>query len=71
MHGRGERKWVLADSRGGGLGVAELPASVIREIGDDYLLAVARDADAVEFVEMYRLRQPSPQPSNPIDLCSV
>jgi hypothetical protein len=39
------------------LGLGDIPPIVVHELGADYLLGVSRNADGVEFVELYRVRR--------------
>ena len=52
-------KWDVFDPRGAWLCTLELPARFTPfEIGADYVLGLARDADDIEQVHLYRLRKP-------------
>lgn len=52
-------RWDVFDPRGAWLCTVELPARFTPfEIGSDYVLGLARDADDVEMVHLYRLRKP-------------
>jgi hypothetical protein len=53
-------RWSVYDPEGVFLGAVTVPADfVIREIGDDWLLGVARDDLDVEWVRLYRLEKPT------------
>lgn len=50
------RAWTVFDRKGAQAGIVIMPQRFAPfEIGDDYILGVARDDDDVEFVRMYRL----------------
>lgn len=52
-------QWMVFDADGRWLGVVQTPARfTISEIGEDYILGVARDELDVQYVRLYRLAKP-------------
>jgi hypothetical protein len=52
------RRWYILDPQGRATGAIDIPADFrVEEIGTDYILGIATDADGVETVRMYALRR--------------
>ncbi len=55
--GAAERRWDLLDEGGRFVGTVALPSALkVTHIAGGYVVGISRDADGVEYVEVYRLR---------------